>query len=186
MDYTLTLSALEALVVKVDDNVHPCQLKTFIPGAPSVGVLQEPVRPEQILCQPIADKHETSTSFNSTKEERKENNKEENKMAYLSFLRQQDQRPNYAEQTKKFLQIRFSCQSDTPRCSQDTSFFIKIFHNKKNCKFSASMTRVLQFYISCPSILSILILSASHHKQNNLFKIIFNIQIKNISVKNMN
>ena len=31
-----------------------------------VGLLQEPVRPEQILCQPIADKHKTSTSFNYT------------------------------------------------------------------------------------------------------------------------
>ena len=63
----------------------------------SVGVLQEPVGPEQIMCQPIADKHETSTSFNSTKEERKENNKEEMKTLDLSFLRQQGQGPSYAE-----------------------------------------------------------------------------------------
>ena len=47
------------------------------------------VWPEQILCQPIADKHETSTPFNSTKEEREE--KEER------LLRQQCHRPRYAE-----------------------------------------------------------------------------------------
>ena len=94
------LSALEALAIKIDENIHPLQLQhmcTVDSVQCSVGVLQEPVWPEQILCQPIADKHQTSTSFNSTKEERKGNNKEENKTSYLSFLRQQGKRSSYAE-----------------------------------------------------------------------------------------
>ena len=52
----------------------------------SVGVLQELVRRAQILCQPIPDKHATSTSFNSTKEERKGKGENNNKMSDLSFL----------------------------------------------------------------------------------------------------
>ena len=41
------------------------------------------------------DNHETSNSFNCTKEERKESR--EDKMSCLSVLRQQGQRPSYAE-----------------------------------------------------------------------------------------
>ena len=61
---------LEALVIKVDEKIHPwyyvaeyihpCLLQhmcTVDSVHCSVGVLYEPVRPEQILSQPIADKH---------------------------------------------------------------------------------------------------------------------------------
>ena len=67
------------------------------------GVLQEPDQPEQILCQPIADKHETSTSFNSTK---MEENKEKQKSSVTSILQQQGQKPSYAERKTCVLNIK--------------------------------------------------------------------------------
>ena len=62
------LSVLEALVIKVDENIHPWyyvaenihpwllqHMCTVNSVQCSVGVLQEPDRPEQILCQPMGN-----------------------------------------------------------------------------------------------------------------------------------
>ena len=62
------LSVLEALVLKVDENIHPCyfvaenihpwllqKMCTVDSVQCSVGILQEPDRREQILCQPFGN-----------------------------------------------------------------------------------------------------------------------------------
>ena len=60
------LSVLEALVIKIDENIHPWLTENIYPWLLhymctvdsvqcSVGLLQEPDRPEQILCQSMGN-----------------------------------------------------------------------------------------------------------------------------------